>query len=664
MFVSADSDSCEDAWRPLRLEVYPGCFHNVNQCLKRRCRSAGNKDSCSDNNECCAVTQTEYPACANRNAVEVIVDCTCSCPATNTIVVRGIVEDSDTDSPIPGITVTLVGDTDAVVTDITGEYSLNSVPTSRRRLLIKVSDPTGNYLDNIFVHMLSSLSFGPEIVNIPMVKKAAFTEIDPSTETVLSISNQPRDQNAGPAFIRIPPDAFFSTNGEKYTESVLVSLTFIGPSDRLEDAPGEFTTLNSEGLPEILVTLGVFAFYIKDVSGNQIILNENIEVYANGPTPYLLWQLDEITATWIQIENDNQRGRKKRQDTNEQLIGSFIPQSGRWYNIDYVYNEPKCYFKTRVFLDDFSAGSEVTNTLTVVPSVRQIIDISSNTSNGIKYLHEGSMTGCFEIRCPSETASAKISAVAYETILGVQVETPLMPAALTDYSASVKAILQGSPYDYALFSDDTSKIFVNTPRTVGGPFYESMDTCKASTFDQPAFWFAKQPEFIKGDFYDGTEDRCVGRILISIWSISDPDTESDFTAASINALSIWADNKYGLKTATIFTVEAQESSITFASCFEYRCSIENLMTSVYINISDSIITQYDCYFSNGREFRRKRIAGSGNSGLDPPILNSAEMHPGYFLHSDVQQATNQCVADTEHYVGVMYCNPFYAMPAK
>ena len=647
--------------------VFPGCIHDVGQCLKRLCRSSGTKESCSDDKECCANTRFDYPSCAKGKGVRVVESCSCNCPATNTIIVEGIVEDSVTDSPIPGITVTLVGDTEVATTDVAGEYSLKSVPTSRRRLLLKGSDSTGAYLDNYVVHTVNSQSSGPETVNIAMVKKAPFIELDPTKETTLSISSNPSDQNAGPAFLRVPADAFFDTNGAYYTGDVFVSLTYLDPLENLENAPGEFTTLNSEGLPETLVTLGVYAVEFADGSGNPILLNDYIEVYVTGSTPYFLWQLDEHTGTWTLF--DNLPGRKKRQDSQEQLIGSFIPLSGSWYNIDYVLRQPTCYFKTRVFLNEFAEGSEVTTSLTVVPKVRQILATSGNSSNGVKYRHEGSMTGSFEIRCPNDTASAKISVIAYEPVLGVKVEVPLMPADIDDYSTPVKDILQPSPYNYALFNDDTSKIFVNTQRAVGGPFYESKDTCMDSSFDQPAFWFAKQPEFVEGDFYDGIEDRCVGRLRINIWSDSvlDPDDDSDFTTAKINALSIWSDNKYGLKLSPIYELEIGDGIKAFASCFEYRCSIEDFMTSVYIDLSDNM-TQYECYFygnDEDREQRKKRGASPGG-GLNPPILNSTEMQNGYFLNkmSDVDDAINRCLAETETYAGEMHCNPFYAMPAK
>ena len=642
----------------MKKEVFPDCYVDVGECLKRPCRS-GSAETCSDNNVCCENTQTVYPDCAGNREVTIVVGCSCTCTAPTVVIVRGTVEDSESDLPLADITVTLVGDAAVATTDANGEFSFNTVPATRRRIVIKASESSGTYLDNYVVQTIPSQSFAPVNINIPMIKKAPFIEINPAMENTLSVSGDPSEPNTGSAYLNVPADAFFNTNGTHYTGSVFVSLTYLNPSERLEDAPGEFVTLNPEGLPELLVTLGVFVIEFEDGSGNQLLLNDNIEVYAYGSTPYLLWQLDEQTGTWILI--NTLPGRKKRQDTQGQLIGSFTPQNGRWYNIDYVYNEPDCFFKIRVFQNDFSEGNEVTTSLTVIPKVRQILASNgTNVTNGVKYWHGESMTGCFRIKCPDEIATAKISAIAYESILGVSsVEVPLMPATIDDYSTAVKGILQPSPYNYSLFADDTSKIFVNTKRAMAGPFYESMDSCEASTFDEPALWFAKPPEFVEGDFYGGSEERCVGKIRINIWSVTDPDAASNITdAAEINALSIWSDNKYGSKVASIHRVAENESE--YASCFEYRCSIEKAMTSVFIDFPNNITAQYECYFYGGKrgDVRQKRAASLG-SRLYPPVLNASEMPAGYFFSgmSNVQEAIDRCKENAGNYAGFMDCYP-------
>ena len=636
------------------MEVFPGCTYDVGQCLKRPCRSTGSGETCSDDNVCCENTQIDYPYCARGNGVTVVVSCACNCHAPSAIIVRGTVEDSYTDLPLAGITVMLVGSTIVTTTDANGEFSFNSVPSSRRRFVIKASDSAGTYLDNYVVETISRReSFGQVTINIAMIKKASFIEINPVVENTMSVSSDPAQSNTGSAYIKVPAKAFYNTDGTQYTRPVFVSLTYLDPSERLEDAPGEFVTLNPEGLPEILVTLGVFSIEFEDDSGNQFFPNDNIEVFAYRSTPYLLWQLDEHTGTWVLIHT--LPGRKKRQDTPEQLIRSFTPQSGSWYNIDYVYSEPDCFFKIRVFQINFSKENEVTSGLAVIPNVRQILAL--NDGNGVKYRHGESMTGCFRIKCPDEIAKAKISVASFFPYVGI----PLMPATIGDYSTGIKSILQPGPYSYTLLTDDASKIFVNTRMAETGPFYPNMDSCDASTFDEPAFWFAKPPEFVESEFYDGSEDRCVGKFKIYIGSVMDPDLVNNVVDASIDILSIWSDSKYGLKVAPIQLIapistpqSGQMYFIEAASCFEYRCSVGNAMTSVFIDFSNRTIA--DCPFYVGTE--EARYSGSR---LYPPILNSSEIQEGYFFNgvSDVQEAIDRCEADAVNYAGFMNCYPYY-----
>ena len=215
-----------------------------------------------------------------------------------------------------------------------------------------------------------------------MFRKAPVLLIDPEIENKLSISGDPSAPNSGSTYLKIPANVFYNTDGTQYTGQVSLSLTFIDPTENLEDAPGEFVTLNPDGTPAVLVTLGVFSIEFEDNAGKQLLLNDNIYVFSEGPTPYRLWQLDEQTGTWVVISS--LPGRKKRQDTQERPIGSFIPQRGRLYNIDYVLREPPCFYKIRVFLGDFSEQNEVTRNVKVSPKVTQTIAIADG--NGVRYM--------------------------------------------------------------------------------------------------------------------------------------------------------------------------------------------------------------------------------------------------------------------------------------
>ena len=117
-----------------------------------------------------------------------------------------------------------------------------------------------------------------------MIRKAPFIEIDPGIENILPISGDLSTSNNGSTFLNIPANVFYNKDGTQYTGLVSMSLTVIDTSVGQYDAPGEFVTLNSDGRPEILATLGVFSIEFKDFLENQLLLNKNIEVFSKGPT--------------------------------------------------------------------------------------------------------------------------------------------------------------------------------------------------------------------------------------------------------------------------------------------------------------------------------------------------------------------------------------------
>ena len=618
-------------------EVSPGCFFDVGQCLKRPCQP-GSYDACSDSNVCCETTMSVRPNCAINNLVTKVVSCTCRCRAPTVLMIRGTVNDSKTKVPLKGIAIKIIGTSFNTTINVNGEFSINAVPSSRRRLVLEASDPTGTFLDSYVVRTLPDDEFLEQVImNIAMIRKAPMFEIDPKIENKLSISNSPLIPNTGSTYFKVPIRSFYNTDGTQYTGSVYVSLTFIDPSEKLNDAPGEFVTLNDDGMPEILVTLGVFSVVFRDNDGRQLLLNKNIEVFAKGSTPYLLWQLDSKSGTWVLILSPP--GRKKRQDTQEQVIASFMPQSGKWYNIDYKPDEPECFFKLRVFHSNFSEQSEITNSRTVVPIVRQILSI--NDGNGIKYNHGVSSTGCFRILCPREVARASISAKPFLRF----VETPLRPATIEEYKSGIKAILQQTQYGYTLTPSAMNNVIVNTQMAETGPFYTNESSCEASTFDEPSFWFMESPKFFEGHFYDDSEERCVGKIEITIQSVSDPDLVNVALNSKLYAISVWSNN-YGSTASSIYltgnwTFSSSMFHLYLASCFEYKCSSKNANTSVYFDYSE--YTRAGCY---------------QGEPLSPPILTSSQAQEGYYFNdvSNVQEAIQQCKSDNEeNFVWHMNC---------
>ena len=358
-------------------------------------------------------------------------------------------------------------------------------------------------------------------------------------------------------------------------------------------------------------------------------------MFAKGSTPALLWQLDEQTGAWVLI--NALPGRRKRQETQERLIGSINPRESTWYNIDYILQSPTCFFKIRVFLSNFSEENEVTKNVQISPKVIQTL--STDDGGGVRYMQpEG--TGCFTILC-TNNSRASISVIPWFSNVG----TPLRAATVDDYNSGIKSILQRNQYRYERPDSDASKIVINAQVTESGPFYLNQSSCDAAAFDEPAFWFAELPEFSKGDFYDSSTERCVGKLRITIQSVMDPDAVNVAISSKINVISVW-ENKYGSKPASTYLIDkwdltASMFHLYIGSCFEYKCSATNTNTSVSIDFSNFPVSYCEA------------------TTLYPPVLSSSGSQPGYFVNkvSNVEEAIARCETDDGNYAGYMNCSP-------
>ena len=194
-----------------------------------------------------------------------------------------------------------------------------------------------------------------------------------------------------------------------------------------------------------------------------------------------------------------------------------------------------------------------------------------------------------------------------------------------------------------MVANDATKLFVNTQMAETGPFYQNQTKCDSASFDEPSFWFAELPEFSKSDFYDGSVERCVGKLRITIQSVMDPDEVDEAINSKVDVISVWAD-KFGSKPASTYLIGNYTFSesmfhLYIGSCFEYKCSVKNEITSVSIAFSNYTSKYCDA------------------TTINPPILSSSENHEGYFFNevSNVQDAIENCLSDDGDFAANMRC---------
>ena len=148
-----------------------------------------------------------------------VTGCSCNCLATP-IIINGLVVGSDTHALLEGINVESNGQTTIYTTDDKGQFTL-SVPSTKRRLILKATDPQSNYVEAIHATNIPEDDQDPLSVSITMVKKAPIVQINSSQQNVQSIFVAPSEQGSGVASINIPANAFFTPDGIPFTDLLL-----------------------------------------------------------------------------------------------------------------------------------------------------------------------------------------------------------------------------------------------------------------------------------------------------------------------------------------------------------------------------------------------------------------------------------------------------------
>ena len=637
----------------------PGCSVNVKRCVPRPCRTAPESTlSCADDMVVCAVTETRQEECAGVNIpVTFVTECSCSCTAP-TVLINGKVIGSDTGGPLEGISVILNGQTDNYFTDANGDFSF-SVSSTVRRLVLKATDSNNNYNDAFQVSDIIVGYTDPISVAIVMVRRAPFIQIDPTQENELAISSSPSEQGTGVASISIPANAFFTLDRTPYTEQVLVSLTFLDPldPDMLATMPGRFVTLNANGEETILVTQGVFSLSSEDNAGNELLING--EIYVSGTPGFALWELDPLTASWIELEVTP--GRKRRQVTQQQYLGSFNPQSVSWLNIDRVLSEPDCFFKVRVFQDNIAPPNEILSGLSFVLEVSQLLATGTEV---VKYYSPPRSSPCISIKCPAAIAQATIRILGLETVYGVLgIEVSVLPANISEYSTDIRSVLEGTPYFYSLLQNGTDTIFINTPLNESGPFYLTEETCLNASIDDSAFWFTKDTTSVEDNFDDNFEGRCVAKITVT-YAESAMMNASEFSSNNVTAISTWDDNKYSLRTAEMNFVGVDTIlRYVYESCIEYRCSRENGTINDTTRVVPGVTNVTACsYIHGGGNVLKKRYSDPYGANFIAPILDPTDLPSGFFFTNttNAQPAISDCLSSANNYTGGIFCG--FAIP--
>ncbi|MFK8055103.1 MAG: hypothetical protein AB8F78_03185 [Saprospiraceae bacterium] len=142
-------------------------------------------------------------------------------------------------------------------------------------------------------------------LNVQVLSKAQSYLVDATTGGTVNI------QNSG-AQVEFPSEAFAKTDGSPVTGMVTVVAHYLDPNGENFEAqmPGDLRAQDANDNTQLLISYGMLAVELTDVTGEEVVLKEGKEATLRVPEPsnasgtnpssMPLWYFDKNTAMWIE----------------------------------------------------------------------------------------------------------------------------------------------------------------------------------------------------------------------------------------------------------------------------------------------------------------------------------------------------------------------------
>ncbi|XP_078680902.1 cartilage intermediate layer protein 2-like [Branchiostoma floridae x Branchiostoma belcheri] len=483
-------DSYDTSPSPEYLQLPTDCvqpdgttLYNVGKCDHKPCVGPSyNSGQCNDTIKYCSAGGTLQPQTINCGtySISIMAISSCDClecgdPVTY---VRGELVGGPTNTPVIFADIFVNGVPNGF-TSYTGTFTLE-IPQNTKRLAVTFKD-----LYKEFVETTKILEFveGGTIYHKIHIRERA-PPIVISSEMTNTVDLGTVQDKPPVAQLEIPPNSFYTKDGQPYSGTVQASVSFNDPRDlnSVQDMSSDFSFVDQEGQEQELETFGMFSLNFEDGSGNElevggtidIFLNEN-EVNFTAAEPgheVKLWSLNPETGRWEEESTITQtplRKRKKRQQSFTWNASIRVNRGS--FNVDRWRSDRRCYSKVRVYQGRStlnSATSQVDN----VNVQFAVVDTASDSGNDrfarfFNGMTSNSGTGgaCVEGWCQQDRTVTYVSAtkgdIVYDT--ATQSELGFTP-----------------PSNYVRANDGKAFSATLTLGGSAGPSYSSIETCNSA----------------------------------------------------------------------------------------------------------------------------------------------------------------------------------------
>ncbi|KAJ8306696.1 hypothetical protein KUTeg_015737 [Tegillarca granosa] len=584
LLMNASSDDfCSDAYETYEINLPSDCIqsdtnstgYDIGNCKPKPCKKnmSDEGERCSvDKKFCCSPRRREKRIIQCRSysfSLYVTTSCTCSECEDSEVILKGQAIGVSSGLPLRFGTIQIDGNS-VGSTGIVGDFSF-TVPKGTTRIAVVFKDTFFNqFLDTLKIIRLNEESFGSFNIHVSMIEKSAPFDINSNVSNTFQIGDQ--DGSESIASLTIPPNSIFYPNGTQYNGAVKASLNFFDPrnSSSIENAPGEFVSINLEGQTQNLQTFGVLSLALQDSSGSNLQLAGETEIKLDqsffestslgNVSDAKLWGLNPETGIWEEQGTLNIISSKRKKRQSSFLVGTIEISAYSWWNIDVPYSWRYCYFKSKVYKGDKQLSS-----FTV-----RVIYLTNTASNAVVRFREHYILSDNPV-----SAICRID-TPLKSYIGVEKDGRKIPV---DHTSSGLSSSAESSIGYQVIEDGRT-VSAEVRLSDSGPFYKSSDSSfqnifrfklESNEYSFKALNPSMQEAVLNNDpgkevWYPPLNSFREGEVqyrtcFIKIGTVN-ANTNLLFSVISINDDS------------TILGIH-EKGLINGATCIEYRCSVQN-----------------------------------------------------------------------------------------
>ena len=384
--TDATDDSCDPTPSQRMISLPQGCTDketnsssiDVGKCLEKKCiaRDLKRMNDCKENFCCQRIAERNVRVNCLRHSFDMkkVTKCGCGDCLVRQTVVKGVARGGPENTPFKYGYI-YHGEKYLTRTGRKGDFSF-TVPGDFSRFVVTFKDKRGynNFQEltkviplvpgrETFIEVRMKLRPEPIIVD---AKEGFEIPLGNSENTQRSSKSgndvENSDTQSGPAVaFAVPPQGLMTDDGEIYNGTVKVEVSFVDPRNQtqVEEADGDFTTVNEDGEQIQLETFGVVKMDFKDEKNNHLQPSGDISIFLDIEKYNItekdvdnikLWYMDEKTGRWRIMDTAFKKHQTQRSKRSYRMLYAASINAKKYNRLDFNLDKEadRCLFKVKV----------------------------------------------------------------------------------------------------------------------------------------------------------------------------------------------------------------------------------------------------------------------------------------------------------------------------